>query len=82
MKGFFGGNNRVEGRGEEYPDVNGVVEGDMAGGAKEDKVFECIEIGKLILGDTTASELAELGVEVSLAGVSGTFEDVRVGGQL
>lgn len=56
LEGFLGGNEGIEGRGKEDPDVSGVVEGDIASGTEENEVFERVEIGQL--RKTTALELA------------------------
>lgn len=58
MEGFLGCDERVERRGNEDPCVDWVVEGVVARGAEEDKVFERIEIGQL--DNTTALEFGEL----------------------
>lgn len=64
LERFLGCDEVVEGRGEEDPHEIWVAEGEMAGGAEEDEVFEGIEIGQM--GDTTALEVVELEGEVSL----------------
>lgn len=78
LERFLSGNERVEGRGKKDPDVSGVVEGDIAGCAEENEVFERIEIRQL--GKTTALELAQLGAVVRLGAVLRALADVPAGG--
>lgn len=77
LEDFLDSNSRVQKHRKKYAHIIEVVEGNIAGDAVENEVFERSEIGQL--GDTTAMKLTQLKGEVSLYAVSEALENVRGG---